>query len=124
MYDEMVNEAFRFVFSQVIDHINTALFIIKTNTNRIDILTKYIFSSVTCLFAEDIRENFIILATFANRETISKGPAFVESIKTDADFLKINEKMNEHCWYAMDSKSIMDNENDKLTTVKFEIVTT
>ena len=120
MYDEMVNEAFRFVFSQVIDHINAALFIVKTNTNRIDILTKYIFSSVTCLFAEDISENFIILATFANRETISKGPAFVESIKTDADFLKINETMNEHWWYAMDSKSIMDNENDKLTNYSFE----
>ena len=84
----MVNEAFRFVFSEVIDHINAAFFIVKTNTNRIDILTKYIFSSVTCLFAEDISENFIILATFANKETISKGPAFVESIKTDADFLK------------------------------------
>ena len=88
MYDEMVNEAFRFVFFQVIDHINAAFFIVKTNTNRIDILTKYIFSSMTCLFAEDISEKFIILATFANKETISKGPAFVESIKTDADFLK------------------------------------
>ena len=120
MYDEMVNEAFRFVFSEVIDHINAAFFIVKTNTNRIDILTKYIFSSVTCLFAEDISENFIILATFANKETISKGPAFVESIKTDADFLKINERMNDNWWYAIDSKSIMDNENDKLTNYSFE----
>ena len=42
MYDEMVNEAFRFVFSQVIDHIYSAFFIVKINTNRIDILTKYI----------------------------------------------------------------------------------
>ena len=120
MYDEMVNEAFRFVFSEVIDHINAAFFIVKTNTNRIDILTKYIFSSVTCLFAEDISENFIILATFANKETINKGPAFVESIKTDADFLKINERMNDNWWYAIDSKSIMDNENDKLTKYSFE----
>ena len=28
--------------------------------------------------------------------------------------------MNDHWWYAMDSKSIMDNENDKLTKYSFE----
>ena len=46
---------------------------IKSNTNSLDILTKYIFSSVTSLFSEDISENFIILATFANKDTIKKG---------------------------------------------------
>ena len=120
-YDEMINEAFRYVFSSVIDHINAAFFIVKSNTNRIDITTKYIFSSVTCLFSEDISENFIVLATFANRETISKGPAFVESIKTDAEFLKINERMNEKWWFAIDSKCILDNEKDKLTLYSFKM---
>ena len=119
-YDEMVNEAFRFVFSSVIDHINAAFFIVKSNTNRLDVLTKYIFSSVTSLFSEDISENFIIIATFANKATIKKGPDFVESIQTDADFLNINKRMDDKWWFAIDSRSIMDNEEDKLTIYSFE----
>ena len=119
-YDDKVDEAFRYVFSNVIDHINSAFFIVKSNTNRIDTLTKYIFSSVTNLFSDDVAENFIVLATFANKETIKKGPAFAESIQTDADFLEIQKNMNEKWWYALDSKSILDNDTDKLTIYSFE----
>lgn len=32
--------------------------------------------------------------------------------------------MNDNWWYAIYSKSIMDNKNDKLTSVNFEIVKT
>ena len=118
-YDEMVDNTFRYVFSNIIDHINTVCFIVKSNTNRLDILTKYIFSSVTSLFSEDITENFIILATFANKDTIKNGPDFISSIQTDADFLKINERMDQKWWYSFDSKCILDNENDKLTKYSF-----
>ena len=118
-YDEMVDKAFQYVFSNIIDHINIVGFIVKSNTNRIDILTKYIFSSVTSLFSEDISENFLIIATYANKTTIEKGPDFVSSIKTDADFLKIEEKMNSDWWYAFDSKSILGNEKDKLTLYSY-----
>ena len=119
-YDDMVDDAFRYVFSSVIDHINTALFIVKSNTNRLDILTKYIFSSVTSLFSEDISENFIILATFANRDTMKNGPDFIHSILTDAEFLDIQKRMDDNWWYALDSKSILENEKDKLTLYSFE----
>lgn len=114
-YDEMINEAFEFVFSNVIDHINTVCFISKSNTHRLDILTRYIFSSVTSLFSEDISENFIVTSTFATKETIEIGPAFIESIQTDAEFLKIQDRLNEKWWYAFDSKTVLDNEEDKLT---------
>ena len=93
-YDDSLIELFKYIFFNVIDHIITALFIVKTNTNRIDVLTRYIFSSVTSLFSEDISENFLILATFCDKGTKTKGPAFVTSIQTDADFLKINKRMN------------------------------
>ena len=49
-YDEMVNDAFRYVFTNVIDHINTVCFIAKSNTNRLDILTRYIFSMLQIIF--------------------------------------------------------------------------
>ena len=39
----------------------------KATNNRIDILTKYIFSCIIKLFSGDISENVILLATHANR---------------------------------------------------------
>ena len=62
-------------------------FIVKSNTNILDILTKYIFSSVKSFFSEGLSGNYIIIATFVNKVTIIKGPDFFESIQTDADFL-------------------------------------
>ena len=114
-YDEMVNDAFAHVFSEIIDHINCACFISKSQNNRLDILTRYIFSSVTSLFSEDISENFIILATFASKDTESEGPAFIDSIQKDADFLKIQDRLNEKWWFAFDSKSLFDNDIDRVT---------
>ena len=76
----MITEAFRYVFSNVINHINTVCFISKSNNNRLDILTRYIFSCITSLFSKDITENFIILATFATKDTIKNGPAFIDLI--------------------------------------------
>ena len=92
LYDEMLNDSFRYVFSNIIDHINIVCFISKSSNIRLDSTTKYIFSSVTSLFSEDISDNFIILATFASKDTIDEGPAFAESIKGECDFLKIEDK--------------------------------
>ena len=121
-YDEMLNDAFNYVFTSIIDHINTVCFIAKSNTNRLDILTKYIFSSVTSLFSEDISENFIILSTFASKDTITEGPAFIQSIKTEDDFLNIQKRMDEKWWYAFDSKCILDNDTDRLSKYSFSQV--
>ena len=46
--------------------------IAKATNNRIDILTQYIFSCVTSLFAGDVSENFIILINHTNRDCIKK----------------------------------------------------
>lgn len=43
----------------------------KSKTNRIDTLTKYIFSSLISFFSDDT-ENFIVLATFANKKQQKK----------------------------------------------------
>ena len=80
-YDQKINDAFAYVFSHVINHINTVCFISKANTNRLDICTRYIFNSVTCLFAENITENFIVIPTFATKDTITEGPAFKNQYK-------------------------------------------
>ena len=50
---------------------------------------------------------------------MEKGPDFVSSIKTDADFLKIEERMDPNWWYAFDSRNILDNEKDRLTIYSF-----
>ena len=117
--DQSLIEVFKYIFSNVIYHINTALFIVNSSTNRIDVSTKYIFSSVTSLLSEDISENFIVLGTFCNYDIIiNKCPTFVKSIKNQEDFLKINK--NDKWWYAMDSKSIFYNKINELSIYSFE----
>lgn len=119
--DEKTTEAFTYVFTEKINHINAACFISQSITNRLDDRTKYIISSVTGLFADDISENFIILATFANSETMKKGPAFIKSIDHDAGFLKIKKRMDKNYWFAFDSKCLFDYDiNSKLAKYSYQ----
>ena len=119
--DEKITEAFTYVFTEKIEHINAACFISQAIRNRLDDTTKYIFSSVTGLFAEDISENFIILATFANSETMKKGPVFIQSIDHDAGFLKIKKRMDKNYWFAFDSKCLFDDDiESRLTKYSYQ----
>ena len=119
-YDELIKEAFEYAFTNIIKHINTIFFIVKSTDSRLDILTKYIFSSVTSLFSEDICENLIFLTTFANRSTINEGPAFIKSISSNELFSTILKKMSKKWFYVVESVNILDNEEDKLTKYSFE----
>ena len=116
LFDKKIDEAFRYVFSNIINHINVVGMIVKATNNRIDVLTKYIFSCITKLFAGDISENVILLATHANRDCIKKEPIFAETIKTEVDFL---EKKDKKWWYAFDSTLMFENDIDKLTIFSF-----
>ena len=116
LFDKKIDEAFRYVFSNIINHINVVGMIAKATNNRIDVLTKYIFSCITKLFAGDISENVILLATHANRDCIKKEPMFAETIKTEFDFL---EKKDKKWWYAFDSTLMFESDIDKLTTFSF-----
>ena len=119
-YDHKIDEAFSYTFSEIISHINCVLFITKSETNRIDTLTKYIFASVTKLFADDISENFLILATFADKYSIKKVPTVISSLETQADFLKLQKRLDRNWWFNIDSLSILDNDTDPLTKYSFE----
>ena len=119
-YDELIKKAFEYAFTNIIKHINTIVFIAKSTDCRLDILTKYIFSSVTSLFSEDICENLIFLTTFANKSTMYEGPAFIKSISSNDIFRSILKKMSKKWFYAVESVNILDNEVDKLTLYSFE----
>ena len=119
-YDELIFEAFEYAFTKIIGHINTICFIAKSNEARLDILIRYIFSCATSLFSNDIGHNFVILNTHANKSTMNDGPLFVESITSDEIFNEIIQKMDNNWWYAVESKNILDNENDKLTQYSFK----
>ena len=118
-YDEMVKKAFEYSFENLIDHINAICFIAKSSDARLDCTTKYIFSSVTSLFSQDINENLIILATHADKFAIRDGPLFTECISSDENFKNIIKNMDKKWWYAVDSKSIFDNDIDKLTILSY-----
>ena len=111
----MINEKFRFVFSNVVTHINIVWFIAKYTYSRIDINTLYIIGSITSLFSEDITGNFIILSTFSNIEICEKGPYFIKSIETVPEFQKFKNIMDEKWWYSIDSKCILNNDTNRLT---------
>ena len=119
-YDELINEAFEYAFTKIIDHINTVCFIAKSSEARLDILTRYIFSCATSLFSDDICNNFIILNTFANKDTMRGGPHLVESIQNDNIFKEIIKTFDKKWWYACESINIFDNENNKLTLYSFQ----
>lgn len=112
--------AFQYVFANTIDHINTICFISNATNARLDHQTKYIFSSVTQLFSEDLTDNFIVLATHANNQSMEEGPAFIESINQDAGFLEINKRMIKKWWYAFDSLSLFSHRKDELTQFSYE----
>ena len=81
---------------------------------------KYIFSCVTSLFSEDICQNFIILNTFADKQTMKKGPFFVDSIKKDDIFKEIIKKFDKKWWYATENYNIFDKDKSKLTLYSFK----
>ena len=119
-YDYKIDEAFSYVFSEKISHINAVLFIVQSNSNRIDCLRQYIFASVTKLFAEDMNENFIVLATHADKYSIRGKPIVISSFETQDDFLKLKKRLDKNWWFTIDSKSIFENEKDKLVKYSFE----
>ena len=89
--------------------------------NRLDPLTKYIYSSVTALFADDISDNFIILATNADPHKL-KNPQIIQSILTSEDgkFLQIKNESEKRWWYTFDSLNIFENAQDILTKHSFK----
>ena len=119
--DLEINKAFEYVFSHIIDHINIVCLTMSSKENRLDPLTKYIYSSVTSLFADDISDNFIVLATNADVHKLKK-PNIIESILTsdDAKFLQIKNEVNKRWWYTFDSLNIFDNDEGTLTKHSFK----
>ena len=94
----------------------------KSTFYRVFILTKYIFNYISSLFFKDIAENFIILSTFANRDTIKQFPAFIDWMKKYEDFLNIQTRgEDDKWWFSFDCKCVLDKEEeeDRLTKYSF-----
>jgi hypothetical protein len=119
--DLEINKAFEYVFSNIIDHINIVCLTMNSRDGRLDPLTKYIYSSVTALFADDISDNFIVLATNADPFKL-KEPQIIQSIlqSEDGKFLQIKNESKKIWWYTFDSLNIFENANDKLTKHSFK----
>ena len=116
-----INKAFEFVFSNIINHIDIVLLTVNSTDPRLGPTSKYIYSAVTSLFADDISDNFIVLATFANKSNM-KNPDIISGIIKDEDtsFLNVQNKKNKKWWYSLDSKTIFTNDEDKITKHSFK----
>ena len=105
-------------FFQYKYHINIICF--SLNSYTVSVLTKYIFNYVSSLFSEDITENFIILSTYAIRDTIKQGQAFIDWIQRYENFLNIQTRgEDDKWWFAFDSKCLLDKEENRLTKYSF-----
>ena len=109
-YDDLMKVAYEYTFSKLISHINIICFVTKSNDARLDNLTKYIFSFCTSIFSIDLCKNFVILSTFADKNTIKNGPLYINSIIKDNFFKEIIDKMDKKWWYAVDSLYLFDND--------------
>jgi len=119
-----INKAFEFVFSNIINHIDIVCLTVNSTDARLCPTTKYIYSAVTSLFAEDISVNFIVLATFANKSNMKNSDIISEIIKEDdTSFLNVQNKENKKWWYSFSSKTIFTNDDDKITKHSFNQLT-
>ena len=88
--DLQINKAFEFVFSNIINHINIVLFTVNYTDPGLGSTTKYIYSAVTSLFADDISDNFIVLATLENKCNMKNLDIISTIIKEeDTSFLNV-----------------------------------
>ena len=119
-----INKAFEFVFSNIINHIDIVCLTVNSTDPRLGPTTKYIYSAVTSLFADDISDNFIVLATFALKSNM-KNPAIISGIINDEDTwcLNVQNKKNQKWWYSLDSITIFTNDDDKITKHSFKQLT-
>ena len=115
IFDEKLNFILEFVFENIIHHINAICYIEKSYTHRLDIRTLYCLSQLS-LYSKNMIDNIIFLTTSANKDTIRNGPEFIDIIKDIPDLINLKEKIN---WFACDSKTILDNDNDKLTKYSY-----
>ena len=124
-YDIKLKKVFEEIFKNIIDHINIICFVLKSTEQRINTNAKYIFKSITELFADDVINNFIILATFQPIIDIKNTPV-IATILQDPSFTflkKINEQ-GKNWWYSIDSKCIIKtDEYNKLAKHSFKQLT-
>ena len=89
--DLEINKAFEFVFRDVINHINIICLTEYFTNIRFTLFMKYIYQAVTGLFADDIKDNFIVFLTHSYHCGDMKNPHVIENIimnSGDLEFLK------------------------------------
>ena len=120
-YDEEINNAFIYIFSNLIYHINLICFIGKETNEKLNIFNRYIFNCATSLFTEDVIENFIILVTHPNKYIIKEEWSnFIGSLSDDINFDDIKNKLGNKWKYFIDNQSIFDDKINELTVYSFE----
>ena len=121
--DNKLNKTFCYVLNNLIDHINICFFVIKADVSVFDNSYKYVFNCITNLFHDDIMNNFILLATHADKHIIKKKPDIMKCIeKVDNKIFHYLRKNKEKWLYAIDSNSLFDSDidNDKLIRYSYE----
>ena len=91
----------------------------KATNPRIDIHEELIFLGIKSLFSEDVYENFIFLASFANKETMRKGPDFINDLNENNYFSNIIKRIGKNYVFSFDSICLFDYDDIESRLTKF-----
>ena len=111
-------EKFQAIFENILININCICFIIKSTTCREDTFQKYVFSCVINLFAENVKDNFMVGVTnFKQTDEDEKPECIQNSLSVEKSFyyqnILKNDKMsreeiiNSDWYFAGDNKIII-----------------
>ncbi|XP_075773034.1 uncharacterized protein LOC102448712 [Pelodiscus sinensis] len=104
-HDKKLTEKIRAFFSTpgAIDHIDAVCFVVQASLARLTHTQRYVFDSVLSIFGKDIKDNILILVTFADGQT----PPVLEAIKEskvpcakDAEGHPVHFKFNNSALFA------------------------
>lgn len=111
-------EKFQAIFENILININCICFIIKSTTCREDTFQKYVFSCIINLFAENVKDNFMVGVTnFKQTDDDEKPECIQNSLSVEKSFyyqnILKNDKMsreeiiNSDWYFAGDNKIII-----------------
>ena len=107
--DDKTSKIFEYLFQNTINHINSICFIHRGIDARLDIKVIYGINRVMSLFADDVKNSFFILNSFANRDAMEENPLFIRSVIKNKYFPNLIENRKGNWWYSFDSIEILTN---------------
>ena len=97
------------IFKEKINSLNAICLVTKSNTSRLTIYQKYIFSSILDLFGEDIKENFLAMITFSD----GRKPLVIDVLESSENaFSSVIPYLKSPWYFTFNNSAIFESDRD------------